>query len=88
VGFPVAPNVPRLMVSLQPLTQAAWSGRLPNIGVNEPFWASARDAVSLVAAGLAEYAPDGTVAPPPEPAHTAHGTAGFGAGTSNSSPGR
>jgi hypothetical protein len=77
----------RLMVALQPLEQGTWAGRLPNVGVNEAFWASGRDAVSLVAAGLAEYAPDGTIAPPPEPAFTAHGTPGFGAGTSNSSPG-
>lgn len=75
------------MIALTELAQATWAGRLPDVGVNEPFWASARDAVSLVAAGYAEYAPPGTVAPPAEPAHTAHGTAGFGAGTSNSSPG-
>lgn len=73
------------MIAQVELAQAAWSGRLPNVSVNEPFWASARDAVALVAAGYAEYAPPGTVAPPIEPAWTAHGTPGFGAGTSNSS---
>jgi hypothetical protein len=77
----------RLMIALQPLSRSLLAGRLPNVGVNEPFWASARDSVWLVADGFAEYAPDGTVAPPPEPAWTAHGTPGFGAGTSNSSPG-
>jgi hypothetical protein len=73
------------MIALTPLSRATWSGRLPNVGVNQAFWASGRDAVSLVASGLAEYAPDGTVAPPAEPAYTAHGSPGFGAGTSNSS---
>jgi hypothetical protein len=75
------------MIALQPLSRSTWAGRLPDLAVNEPFWASARDAVSLVASGQAEYAPPGTVAPPAEPAHTAHGSPGFGAGTSNSSPG-
>jgi hypothetical protein len=74
------------MIALTDLSRSSWAGRLPNVHLNDPFWASARDAVSLVAAGQAEYAPDGTVAPPPEPAHTVHGTPGFGAGTSNSSP--
>lgn len=86
MGFPLTPNVQRLLIALRPLEQGSWAGRLPNVSVNEPFWASARDAVWLVADGFAEYAPDGTVAPPPEPAHTVHGTPGFGAGTSNSSP--
>ncbi len=74
-----------LMMSLQPLSQSAWSGKLPDIGVNEAFWASSRDVPSLIAAGLAEIAPNGTVAPPVEPAYTAHGSPGFAAGTSNSS---
>jgi len=85
MGFPLPPLPPRLMIALVPLSQAAWSGRLPDIGANEAFWATSRDAVSLVAAGYAEYAPDGTVAPPPEPAWTVHGSPGFAAGTSNSS---
>jgi hypothetical protein len=68
------------------LNRSAWSGRLPNVNAGEAFWAPARNAVSLVAAGQAEYAPDGTVAPPPEPPHTVHGTAGFGKGASNASP--
>lgn len=68
------------------LNVSAWSGRLPNVNAGEAFWAPARNAVSLVAAGQAEYAPDGTIAPPPEPPHTVHGTPGVGAGTSNSSP--
>jgi hypothetical protein len=87
MGFPLPPNRSVLLVALQPLVQSAWSGRLKNVGIGEPFWASSREAPGLVASGQAEVAPDGTVAPPPEPAHTVHGTAGFGAGTSNCSPG-
>lgn len=87
MGFPLPPNQPQLMIALQvPLTQACWGGRLPNVtAVGEAFWASLRDAPALVAAGQAEYAPPGTVAPPPEPRWMAHGSAGAGAGTSNSS---
>lgn len=85
MGSPLPPNVPRLMIALTDLSQSSWAGRLPNVGANEAFWASARDAVSLVAAGQAEYAPPDTVAPPPEPAWTVHGSPGFAAGTSNSS---
>ena len=84
MGTPVGPWVPVLMVSLQPLSQNAWSGKLPNVGTGDPFWASSRDVPSLLAAGLAELAPPGTVAPPVEPAWTAWGSPGFGAGTSNS----
>jgi hypothetical protein len=83
MGFPLPPNVPVLMVALQPLYQAAWSGRLPDVGIGSAFWASLRDAPVLAASGQAEYAPPGTVAPPAEPRWTAHGSAGFGAGTSN-----
>jgi len=85
MGTPLPPGVNRLMIALTDLSRSSWSGRLPDVHDGDPFWASARDAVSLVAAGQAEYAPDGTVAPPPEPPHTVHGTAGFGAGTSNNS---
>lgn len=85
MGFPVGPYIPTLMVALQPLYQAAWSGRLPDITTGEAFWASSRDVPSLLAAGLAELAPEGTAAPPVEPRFCAHGSAGFGAGTSNSS---
>jgi hypothetical protein len=86
VGFPLLPPVtPVLMVALPPgpLAQSAWSGRLPDIEAGEAFWASSQDAPSLIAAGLAEIAPPDTVAPPVEPAWTAHGQPGFGAGTSN-----
>jgi len=85
MGFPVGPYVPVLMVSLQPLSQSSWAGQFPNVGANEAFWAMSRDAPGLVAAGQAVYAPPGTVAPSPEPRYTAHGSPGFGAGTSNSS---
>lgn len=85
VSFPVGPWLPVLLVSLQPLTQSSWAGRLPNIPANQPFWASSRDAPGLIAAGFAEPAPSGTTAPPVEPPLTAHGTPGFAAGTSNSS---
>lgn len=85
MGFPLQPNVPVLMVALTDLYQATWSGRLPNVSNGEAFWASVYEAPSLAASGLAKYAPDGTVAPPPEPEYTAHGSPGFGAGTSNCS---
>jgi len=85
MGFALPPNVPQLMLALTDLTQAAWSGRLPNVTTGEAFWAAARDVPSLIAAGYAEIAPPDTVAPPPEPAWTVHGQPGFGAGTSNSS---
>jgi hypothetical protein len=86
MGSPLPPNQPVLLVALQPLTRSAWSGRLPDVSAGEAFWASSREAPGLVADGQAEYAPEGTEAPPPEPPHTVHGTAGFGAGTSNCSP--
>jgi len=74
------------MIALQPLTRSVMASRLPNVTPGDPFWASPRDAVWLVADGFAVYAPDGTVAPPPEPPHTANGTPGVGKGASNSSP--
>lgn len=81
------PYVNRLMIALvDDLAVSSWGGRLPSVNTGDAFWAPARNAVSLVAAGQAEYAPDGTPAPPPEPPHTVHGTAGFGKGASNSSP--
>jgi hypothetical protein len=73
------------MIALAELSQSSWAGRLPDVAIGQPFWASSRDVPSLIAAGLAENAPPGTVAPPVEPRYTAHGTPGFGAGTSNSS---
>lgn len=85
MAFPVGPWVPVLMLALAELSQSAWSGRLPNVANGEAFWASSRDVPSLIAAGLAEIAPNGTVAPPVEPAYTAHGSPGFAAGTSNAS---
>ena len=72
------------MVALAGLSQSSWAGRLPDISDGEAFWASSRDVPGLIAAGLAELAPPDTVAPPVEPAYTAHGSPGFGAGTSNS----
>jgi len=85
MGWPVGPWLPVLMVSLQPLTQQCWAGKLPNISAGEPFWASSRDVPGLIATGQAAYAPAGTIAPPVEPPDTVHGTPGFAAGTSNSS---
>ena len=73
------------MIALAELSRSAWSGRLPDVAEGDPFWASSRDVPSLLAAGLAELAPPDTVAPPVEPAWTAHGQPGFGVGTSNSS---
>lgn len=85
MGSPLPANTPVLLVALQPLTQSAWSGPLPDVSAGDPFWASSREAPTLVADGYAEYPPPGTVAPPPEPAWTVRGTPGFGAGTSNCS---
>jgi hypothetical protein len=86
MGFPLQPNIPILMLALQPLSRASWAGQLPPVTAGAAFWAEARIVASLVANGQAEVAPPGTVAPPPEPPHTVHGSPGFGAGTSNSSP--
>ena len=83
MGWPVGPWVPVAMVALQPLAQNSWAGYLPGVAAGQPFWASSRDVPGLLAAGQAEYAPEGTVMPPVEPPHTAHGSPGFGAGTSN-----
>lgn len=85
MGYVVGPWVPTLMVALAELSQSSWAGKLPDVSPGEAFWASSRDVPSLISAGLAELAPDGTVAPPPEPRYTAYGSPGFGAGTSNSS---
>jgi len=76
------------MIALADLYQASWAGRLPGVSVNEPFWASSRDSAGLISAGLARLWQAGDPpAPPVEPAYTAWGSPGFGAGTSNSSPG-
>jgi hypothetical protein len=85
VGFPVGPYQDVLMVSLKEVPQNAWGGALPPVPPDHAFWASSLDAPALVAAGQAEYAPPGTVAPPPEPRWTVRGQPGFAAGTSNSS---
>lgn len=85
MGFPLQPPTPVLMVALQPLTKSSWAGRLPNIAIGDAFWSNSREAPALVAAGQAEIAPEGTVAPPVEPPYTVHGSPGFAAGTSNSS---
>jgi hypothetical protein len=86
MGFPVGPWIPVLMVSLVPLSQTSWAQKLTPVAANEAFWAMSRDVPGLIAAGQAVLAPEGTVAPPVEPPHTVHGSPGFGAGTSNSSP--
>lgn len=86
MGFPLQPPTPVLLLALQPLSRSSWAGRLPNLATGDPFWSDSREAPGLIAAGQAEIAPPNTVAPHPEPAHTVHGTPGFGAGTSNSSP--
>ena len=85
MGFPLPPNVPVLMIALRPLAQQSWAGPLPDVADGDPFWASSLDAPGLAAAGFAEYAPAGTVAPLAEPAWTVRGVPGFGAATSNSS---
>lgn len=85
MGFPQAPPTPVLLVALETLTKSSWAGRLPDISAGDPFWSNSREAPGLIAAGQAETAPPGTVAPPREPRYTVHGSPGFGAGTSNSS---
>jgi hypothetical protein len=59
------------------------------VTAGQPFWASLRDAPILIAAGQARAWVQGTdpPMPPAEPAKTVHGSAGFAAGASNSSPG-
>lgn len=82
------PGQPVLMVALTTLFQAAWSGRLPNVTNGQSFWAKYEDSTGLIAAGYARLWQAGDPpAPPPEPKNTAHGIAGVGAGTRNSSPG-
>ncbi len=85
MGFPAGPWIPVLMIAEAELSQSSWAGRLPDVAIGAAFWASSRDAPGLAAAGLASYAPEGTVAPPVEPRWTAWGSPGFGAGTSNCS---
>lgn len=85
MAFPVPPPAPVLLVALQTLSRWTWAGRTPDVTTGDAFWSDSREAPGLIAAGQAEIAPEGTVAPPAEPAYTAHGSPGFGAGTSNSS---
>jgi hypothetical protein len=87
MGFPMVPVThPVLMTALAPLYQALWSGRLPDVAAGQAFWASTLDSPGLIAGGLARLWQAGDPpAPPPEPPWTAHGTAGFGKGTSNCS---
>lgn len=73
------------MIAAADLNVQSWAGRLPDVEPGEVFWASSRDVPALLAAGLAVTAPPGTAAPQVEPPWTAHGSPGFGAGTSNSS---
>lgn len=81
-------GIPVLMTALQILSRSAWSGRLPNVTPGESFWADPKQVPNLISAGLARLWQAGDPpAPPPEPPYTAHGSAGFGAGTTNSSPG-
>ena len=86
MGFPVGPWVPILMTALQPLIQQTWAGRLPTIAAGASFWALSRDTPALLASGQARLWQAGDPpAPQAEPAWTAHGSPGFGAGTSNCS---
>ena len=81
----VAVGTRTLLVALMELEQAGWAGRLPEVQAGSPFWARTDQSAELVAGGLAAYAPSGTQLRP-EPPHTAHGTPGVAAGTSNASP--
>jgi hypothetical protein len=51
-----------------------------------PFWADDSQAADLAVAGLAEYAPDGTAAPPAQPTYTVGGVLGFAVSTIKRQP--
>ena len=75
---------PVLMIASRPLQQSTMASPPPPVSIGEAFWADDSQAGELAAAGLAEYAPDGTT-PPAEPPLTVNGVLGFAAGTSNAS---
>jgi len=80
------PGTPVLMTALAVLCQSTWAGRLADVQPGQAFWARYADQAGLIEAGLARgWQAGDPPAPAPEPAYTAHGTAGFGAGTTNSS---
>jgi hypothetical protein len=81
----MVPTTPVLMVALVALKQYSQAGPLPPVAIGQAFWANSRQAPLLAGGGLAEYAPNGTTAPPPEPPHTAYGVPGLGTGVSNCS---
>jgi hypothetical protein len=85
MGFPMQPSIPVLMVSQVNLKQYSQAGPLPPVAAGVAFWANSRQAPILARAGLAIYAPEGTVAPPPEPGWTVNGQPGMASGTTNAS---
>lgn len=78
------PTAPTLMVAIVPLRQNSGSSYLAALTPGALFWAAPLDAPTLLAAGMAVIAPQGSTLAP-EPAWTVHGVPGFGIGTSNCS---
>jgi hypothetical protein len=74
-----------LMVASVLLHQQGNASRLPDVRPGSAFWCDDSQVAGMVAGGLAVIAPQGTIAPPAEPAWTASQTPGFGKGTSNCS---
>lgn len=74
-----------LLVASVRLYQASAAARMPDILPGQAFWADDSESGSLVAGGLAVIAPQGTIAPPAEPAWTTAQTPGLGRGVSNCS---
>jgi hypothetical protein len=69
----------KLMIAVTEPEQQGLAGRLPGVPARAVFWASPTDAAGLAAGGFAQYAPEGTVPPAPEPPWTAAQTPGAGA---------
>lgn len=80
---------PTPAVALVTLMRYLWSGRIPDVHAGDPFWVRADQFGPLEAAGYIRVWVQGSdpALPPVEPASTAHGIPGVGAGTTNSSPG-
>lgn len=75
---------PVLMRALIPLRQQSWAGPLPNVAINQLFWANVNQVQQLLNANAAILAPGGSQLRA-EPPYTVRGVPGLGAGTSNAS---
>ena len=82
------PSTPVGMVALENLTRSTWAGAVAPVAAGQSFWARYADSAGLIAGGLARAWTDSDAMLPasPEQPLTAHGIAGFAAGTSNASP--